>query len=187
MFMLEIAGVKVLYTGDYSREEDRHLMKAETPSTVPEVLVTESTYGVATHQPRIERESMFTSLVHKVVKRGGRCLIPVFALGRAQELLLILDEVTIPLLYCPFTHFQYWQAHPELHSVPIYYASSLAKKCMAVYQTYTNMMNERIRKQVQISNPFQFKHISNLKSISQFDDIGPCVMVRYSPSIRIKD
>jgi hypothetical protein len=28
----------------------------------------------------------------KIVKRGGRCLIPVFALGRAQELLLILDE-----------------------------------------------------------------------------------------------
>ena len=55
--------------------------------------------------------------VHETVSRGGRCLIPVFALGRAQELLLILDE--------------YWAAHPELHDIPIYYASSLAKKCMA--------------------------------------------------------
>jgi len=55
-----------------------------------------------------------------IVTRGGRCLIPVFALGRAQELLLILDE--------------FWAAHPELHEIPIYYASSLAKKCMAVYQ-----------------------------------------------------
>ena len=55
--------------------------------------------------------------VHDIVTRGGRCLIPVFALGRAQELLLILDE--------------YWSAHPELHDIPIYYASSLAKKCMA--------------------------------------------------------
>lgn len=40
---------------------------------------------------------------------------------------------------------EYWEAHPELHKVPIYYASSLAKKCMTVYQTYINMMNENIR------------------------------------------
>ncbi len=31
MFMIEIAGVRVLYTGDFSREEDRHLMSAELP------------------------------------------------------------------------------------------------------------------------------------------------------------
>ena len=87
----------------------------------------------------------------------------MFALGRAQELLLILDE--------------YWEAHPELHNVPIYYASSLAKKCMAVYQTYINMMNARIRRQFAISNPFVFKHVSNLRSMEHFDDVGPCVMM----------
>lgn len=164
MFLIEIAGVRVLYTGDYSREEDRHLMAAEKPPNVtPEVLICESTYGVQSHEPRVEREARFTRIVHDVVQRGGRCLLPVFALGRAQELLLILDE--------------YWQAHPELHNVPIYYASSLAKKCMTVYQTYTNMMNARIRQQVKISNPFQFKHISNLKSMAHFDDVGPCVMM----------
>ena len=58
---------------------------------------------------------------------------------------------------------EYWAAHPELHDIPIYYASSLAKKCMAVYQTYIGAMNERIRRQIAISNPFVFKHISNLK------------------------
>lgn len=61
--------------------------------------------------------SVLLAKIHDIVTRGGRCLIPVFALGRAQELLLILDE--------------YWAAHPELHDIPIYYASSLAKKCMA--------------------------------------------------------
>lgn len=57
----------------------------------------------------------------------------------------------------------YWSNHPELHDIPIYYASSLAKKCMAVYQTYSNAMNQKIQKQLNVSNPFQFKHISNLK------------------------
>lgn len=163
MFLIEIAGVRLLYTGDYSREEDRHLMAAETPPRRPDVLVCESTYGVHSHQPRLERERRFTSLVHSIVARGGRCLIPVFALGRAQELLLILDE--------------YWQAHPELHAIPVYYASALAKKCMSVYQTYVNMMNERIRRQIAISNPFIFKHVSNLRSMEGFPDAGPCVMM----------
>ncbi|KAI9340894.1 cleavage and polyadenylation specificity factor subunit 3 [Obelidium mucronatum] len=165
MYLIEIAGVRVLYTGDYSREEDRHLMAAERPpNVIPEVLIAESTYGVQHHRSRVERETIFTQTIHQIVARGGRCLIPVFALGRAQELLLILDE--------------YWQAHPELHNVPIYYASALAKKCMTVFQTYSNMMNARIRQQTKSGqNPFQFKHISNLKSMNYFDDVGPCVMM----------
>lgn len=165
MFLIEIAGTRVLYTGDYSREEDRHLMAAEfPPKPYPEVLVVESTYGVSSHQPRHIRETRFTSFIHKVVSRGGRCLIPVFALGRAQELLLILDE--------------FWQAHPELHSVPIYYASSLAKRCMAVYQTYVNQMNQHIREQIGTgNNPFLFKHITNLRSPKEFEDKGPCVIM----------
>jgi len=63
---------------------------------------------------------------------------------------------------------EYWMNHPELHEVPIYYASSLAKKCMSVYQTYVNAMNDKIKKQIAISNPFVFKHISNLKVSSIF-------------------
>ncbi|XP_062529828.1 cleavage and polyadenylation specificity factor 73 isoform X2 [Bombyx mori] len=163
MFMIEIAGVKILYTGDFSRQEDRHLMAAEIPTVHPDVLITESTYGTHIHEKREERESRFTGLVSDIVGRGGRCLIPVFALGRAQELLLILDE--------------YWSLHPELQDIPIYYASSLAKKCMAVYQTYVNAMNDRIRRQIAINNPFVFRHISNLKGIDHFEDIGPCVIM----------
>ncbi|KAF2887092.1 hypothetical protein ILUMI_19081 [Ignelater luminosus] len=95
MFMIEIAGVKILYTGDFSRQEDRHLMAAEIPTVKPDVLITESTYGTHIHEKREERESRFTNLVHDIVTRGGRCLIPVFALGRAQQLLHIsnLEEI----------------------------------------------------------------------------------------------
>lgn len=163
MFMIEMAGVKILYTGDFSRQEDRHLMSAEIPAIRPDVLIIESTYGTHIHEKREDREARFTGIVHDTVGRGGRCLIPVFALGRAQELLLILDE--------------YWSQHPELHDIPIYYASSLAKRCMAVYQTYIHAMNEKIRRQISINNPFIFKHISNLRSIDHFEDVGPCVVM----------
>lgn len=167
MFMVDIAGVRVLYTGDYSREEDRHLRAAELPQFTPDICIIESTYGVQLHQPRIVREKRFTDVIHSTIAQGGRVLIPAFALGRAQELLLILDE--------------YWESHPELHNIPIYYASPLAKRCMAVYQTYINAMNDRIRTQFANSNPFDFKHISPLKSIENFDDVGPSVVMA-SPS-----
>ena len=163
MFMVEIAGVKVLYTGDFSRQEDRHLMSAEIPEVTPDVLIVESTYGTHAHEPREEREKRFTNLVRDTVLRGGRCLIPICALGRAQELLLILDE--------------FWTAQPELQSVPIYYASSLAKKCMEIYRNYAFSMNERIQKRMKISNPFDFKHISYLRSVDHFDDAGPSVVL----------
>lgn len=165
MYLVEIAGVKTLFTGDYSREEDRHLNQAEIPAQTPDILITESTYGTGIHQQRLEKEARLTSLIHSTINKGGRCLLPVFALGRAQEILLILDE--------------YWEAHPELEGVNIYYASVLARKCMAVFQTYVNMMNDSIRKKFRDSrtNPFHFKHIKSIKNLDRFDDIGPCVMV----------
>ncbi|KQK12041.1 hypothetical protein BRADI_1g01200v3 [Brachypodium distachyon] len=170
MFMVDIAGVRILYTGDYSREEDRHLKAAEIPQFSPDVCIVESTYGVQQHQPRHVREKRFTDAIHNTVSQGGRVLIPAFALGRAQELLLILDE--------------YWSNHPELQKIPIYYASPLAKKCMAVYQTYINSMNERIRNQFAQSNPFHFKHIEPLNSIDNFHDVGPSVVMASPGSLQ---
>ena len=75
-----------------------------------------------------------------VCRQGGKVLIPAFALGRAQELLLILDE--------------FWEAHPELQHIPIYYASHLAKTSMSVYQTYINSMNDRVQKQFKVHSIF---------------------------------
>eukprot|EP00898_Chlorokybus_atmophyticus_P007094 jgi/Chlat1/7386/Chrsp6S07417 len=163
MFMVDIAGMKVLYTGDYSREEDRHLKAAELPEVSPDVCIIESTYGVQAHQPRRERERRFIELIDGTVRHGGRVLIPAFALGRAQELLLILEE--------------HWETHPELHNIPIHFASPLASKCLTVYQTYISAMNDRIKRQFETSNPFEFKHVSSLKSIEHFDDVGPCVVM----------
>ena len=66
----------------------------------------ESTYGTHIHEKREDRESLFTSTVESIVMRGGRCLIAMFTLGRAKELLLFLVE--------------YWATHPELTDIPIY-------------------------------------------------------------------
>lgn len=163
MFLIKIEESILLYTGDFSREEDRHLKAAESPNCKVDALITESTYGVQCHLSRDERESRFTNTISKIVLRNGRCLLPVFALGRAQELLLILEE--------------HWTENPHLQKIPIYYASALAKKCIGIYQTYINMMNDRIKKISLIKNPFSFNFVKNLKSIDYFEDNGPCVIM----------
>ncbi|KAL1895347.1 endoribonuclease ysh1 [Ceratocystis pirilliformis] len=178
MFLIEIAGLKIFFTGDYSREQDRHLVSAEVPRGIQiDVLITESTYGVSSHTPRMEREQALMKSITGILNRGGRVLMPVFALGRAQELLLILDE--------------YWEKHTEFQKVPIYYASNLARKCMLVYQTYVGAMNDNIKRLFSErlaeavasgdvtgrAGPWDFKYIRSLKNLDRFDDMGSCVML----------
>ncbi|KAJ1663108.1 endoribonuclease ysh1 [Coemansia sp. RSA 1813] len=167
MFLVEIAGVKVLYTGDYSREEDRHLVSAENPGVSVSVLITESTYGLRSHDTRIERERNFMKQVRDiVVRRRGCCLLPVSALGRTQELLLILEE--------------HWSRHiQDLDGVPIYFISSLGKLGTRLYQTYIMHMNQRIQQQFNRTgrNPFDFKHIKTRVDFSEVPEGGPCVVL----------
>ncbi|RNF03926.1 putative cleavage and polyadenylation specificity factor [Trypanosoma rangeli] len=164
LFMVDIAGMKALYTGDFSRVPDRHLLGAEVPTYSPDILIAESTNGIRELESREERETLFTTWVHDVVKGGGRCLVPVFALGRAQELLLILEE--------------YWEGHKELQHIPIYYASSLAQRCMKLYQTFVSAMNDRVKQQhANHRNPFVFKYIHSLVDTRSFEDTGPCVVL----------
>ena len=83
MFLVEIDGFRVLYTGDYSWEKDIHIVPAEIPPFEIDVLIVESTYGIKNHEPWEFREKLFLETVEKIVKWKGKCLLPVFVLGRA--------------------------------------------------------------------------------------------------------
>lgn len=176
MYLIEIAGLNILFTGDYSRENDRHLIPATIPKGLKvDCLITESTFGISTHIPRAERETALMKSITGILNRGGRALLPVFAIGMAQELLLILEE--------------YWQKHPDYRRYPIYFASALARKCMVVYQTYIDSMNDNIRSKLHNrlggdsngesggGGPWDFQFIRSLKSLDRFDDVGGCVML----------
>ncbi|CUV07592.1 unnamed protein product [Cryptosporidium hominis] len=168
MFLVEIGGVRILYTGDYSREDDRHVPRAEIPPIDVHVLICESTYGTRIHEPRIDREKRFLGGVQSIITRKGKCLLPVFAIGRAQELLLILEE--------------HWSRTPSIQNVPIIYASPMSIKCMRVFETYINQCGESVRRQADLGiNPFQFNYIKTVNSLNEIKDIiynpGPCVVM----------
>ena len=169
MFLVEIDGRSVLYTGDYSREEDHHLKSATVPpGRKVDVLICESTFGIEVHKPRRTREERFTKLVRGIVKRGGHCLIPMFAVGRTQELLLLLDE--------------FWDRNPDLASFPLYWVSNKADKYLQIFKNSREFMNnnvqlfEREHTRMTTKDPFDFKHVRVIKQ-SGYREEGPCVVI----------
>jgi Cft2 family RNA processing exonuclease len=83
----------LLYTGDYSLTNSnttKGLRLEDLPTA--DILITEGTYGNINHPARKEQERGLVESVVEVIKNGGNVLIPAFALGRAQEIILMLKR-----------------------------------------------------------------------------------------------
>lgn len=86
--LLEADGRRLLCTGDFRCEETRlHNGAAQLQA---DVLLIESTYANRDHPDRSEQEKRFCGAVRETVESGGIALIPCFAVGRAQEIMMIL-------------------------------------------------------------------------------------------------
>jgi Cft2 family RNA processing exonuclease len=99
------AGVQIIhndrayfFTGDVQFDDQRIVGGARFPSREFDVIVTETTRGATERQEHLAREREVTRLlatIHKTIERGGSVLIPVFALGRMQEIFLVLNEARL--------------------------------------------------------------------------------------------
>jgi Cft2 family RNA processing exonuclease len=88
---LEYGDRSLLYTGDYNTTSSRTtdgLQLADLPQA--EMLITESTYGSDVHPSRRSQEGELLQAIAEIVQAGGNVLIPAFALGRAQEIILAI-------------------------------------------------------------------------------------------------
>jgi len=93
MFGLSGGSERVLVTGDLSFRAGRTIEGAKLPyGFEPHTVVMESTYGNRTHTDRYMEEKRLAERVAEVVAGGGFALIPAFALGRSQEILLLLQD-----------------------------------------------------------------------------------------------
>lgn len=80
----------LVMSGDLSLTPQRAVIRAQIPNVKADALVLESTYGGKLHANRAAEEKRLIETLRGVIARGGRALIPAFALGRAQEVLQIL-------------------------------------------------------------------------------------------------
>jgi putative mRNA 3-end processing factor len=93
MYKFSEGGSEILFTGDINSVDTRLQL---APEPVPcDVLVMESTYSGRPHPPRDETEKAFLDKVREVLDRGGHVIVPAFAVGRTQEVAMILSEVHV--------------------------------------------------------------------------------------------
>ncbi|HKM13408.1 MAG TPA: MBL fold metallo-hydrolase [Candidatus Methanomethylophilaceae archaeon] len=90
MFLFE-GDTTTLYTGDFHTADQRLVCGAKPVKC--ENLFVEGTYGGRNHPSREKTAKEFLDKVHEIVDRGGTCIIPVFAIGRTQEIMLLLKDL----------------------------------------------------------------------------------------------
>jgi Cft2 family RNA processing exonuclease len=103
---IEFEGVSILFTGDYSIDDQKTVRGLTLPDDLKvDVLITESTYGFLptnASMNRTRQEKLFIESINRTMDKGGNMLIPAFALGRAQEIILILKHAFKEEKYLPF-------------------------------------------------------------------------------------
>ncbi|MEM0350161.1 MAG: beta-CASP ribonuclease aCPSF1 [Archaeoglobaceae archaeon] len=84
----------IAFTGDFKFEKTRLFDKTSTNFPRLEALVMEATYGGANDlQPsRAEAEQKLIEIINETIEKGGKVLIPTFAVGRSQEVMIVLEE-----------------------------------------------------------------------------------------------
>ncbi|KAI7982757.1 Cleavage and polyadenylation specificity factor subunit 3-II [Camellia lanceoleosa] len=92
MICAKVEDVAIVYTGDYNMTPDRHLGAAQIDRLRLDLVIIESTYARTVRDSKYAREREFLKAIHKLVASEGNVLIPTFALGRAQELYILLDD-----------------------------------------------------------------------------------------------
>lgn len=85
-------GKSLLYSGDVMTRDMRLVSGARPKYPKVDCLIIESTYGDREHKPRDSEEKSFAERIKEILDNRGTVLLPTFAIGRAQEVLLILDR-----------------------------------------------------------------------------------------------
>ena len=160
----------VLITGDYSAAEQITVGGMVIPDFNPDLIVTETTYGNRLHTNRSTEEKKLIEQVTKVIERKGKILIPAFALGRSQEILLLLQKA---------------MQNNYIEKFPVYF-DGMVKSICGVYSDYpyyqSNYMRRKIEKE---NNPFIDKK-GYIKPVTTMDERNkivtgpPCCIVASS-------
>lgn len=110
--------VRIAFTGDLGRANTPLLPDPEMITDQVSLLLLESTYGDRLHQPVEEAADRLIKIISDVSARGGKIIVPAFALGRTQELIYVLHKLTDA---------------GKLPRIPMYVDSPLASKITDVF------------------------------------------------------
>ena len=153
----------ILMTGDVSSTDQLTIpgLDMEYLPYQPDVMGMESTYGNRRHKNRKKQVDLLLSDVKNTIEGGGKVLFPVFAVGRFQEVILILKHA---------------MERKEIPELPVYIGGKMVQKINKIYRDFAN----------ELLPPYTTKSVSSraeCKSISE----GPPCYVATSSGMLIQD
>ncbi len=171
-FHLGDGDYNLAYTGDIKFERSWLFNPAANRFPRLETLIMESTYGgYRDVQPsRGQATEDFSRLASKVVGRGGKLVVPVFAVGRSQEAMLVLEER---------------MREGKIPRVPVY-LDGMIFEATAIHTAYPEYLNSQLRTQIfqQGDNPFLSDVFHRVDSSSMRSDVvdgkEPCIVLATS-------
>ncbi len=167
----------LVYTGDFKFGYTRLFDPVETRYPRLETLIMESTYGGPqdVQPPRYTSEKMLIQTIQETIDNGGSVLIPVFSIGRAQEIMLVLEE---------YANNAEWD-------IPVY-LDGMIKEASAIHTAYPEYMKRSIQKRILHDNsPFDsdiFIEVTNHKRDQIAEEgysviLAPSGMLTGGPSV----
>ena len=162
----------VAFSGDIHYEDTRLFNGAVNDFPRVETLVLESTYGgrndYQTDQEDSERK--LKDVIQRTYDQGGKVLIPAFAVGRSQEIMLVLEEA---------------MRSGDIPEMPVH-LDGMIWEATAIHSTYPEYLRDDLRDRIfhEDENPFlaeQFNHIDGGEDERQeVTDGGPCIVLSTS-------
>lgn len=159
----------LFYSGDFAGFSQRTIEGIRIPKLRPDIAIVESTYGNRLHANRQVEERRLISLVRECVEQGQKILIPAFALGRAQEVLLILRAAI---------------QNREIPAVPVF-ADGMVREINTMYTRNPTFLKNALGKRILKGNePFYTKEIQPVAPTQKRDALlsipGPLILVSSS-------
>jgi KH/beta-lactamase-domain protein len=161
----------VVYTGDYKYARTMLLEAAATEFPRVETVITESTYGGPEDvmPSRVEAEERLTAIVNETLERKGKVLIPVPAVGRAQEIMLIIDG---------------YMRRGLMKEAPVF-IEGMISEATAVHTAYPEYLGREVRHSILHDgvNPFQSDYFTIVEHPNVRQEIiegEPCIIIATS-------
>jgi KH/beta-lactamase-domain protein len=161
----------IVYTGDYKFSRTMLLEAATTEFPRVETVITESTYGGADDvmPSRVEAEERLTQIINATLERKGKVLIPVPAVGRAQEIMLIIDG---------------YMKRGLMKEAPVF-IEGMISEATAIHTAYPEYLGREVRHSIlhEEINPFQSDYFTIVEHPSVRQSIiegEPCIVLATS-------
>ena len=161
----------IVYTGDYKYSRTMLLEAATTEFPRVETIITECTYGGPDDimPSRVEAEERLTAIVNETLERKGKVLIPVPAVGRAQEIMLILDG---------------YMRRGLMKETPVF-IEGMISEATAITTAYPEYLGREVRHSIlhEEINPFQSDYFTVVEHPSVRQEVidgEPCIIMATS-------